>query len=209
MIIAGMFKRRASGGPPIGSLTTWDDAFKSAGAVIAASGTELRQVSSAVSYQSSRSIKPLSGLVYFSGRCETSTANNSGFGVADATAPLTTAGQYLGSSVGIGLWYEGRVYANGSSGASVGVLPSNTDIEVAVRVATRQVWIRRTGQPWIGGGDPAAGTSPTGTVAGSGALYIAGTIDARTGASALIRLPADASGVTGVAPAGFTVGVPA
>lgn len=196
----------ASGGT---ALTAWNPGYLSPSATVAAANTELRAATTAT-YANSRSLSPLSGDVYFSARCEKGLAANYGFGITDAAVSLTSAGRYTGDQNSIGLWYEGRVYMGGTSIHMPGALTASVDIEVAVRVASRRIWLRRSGGAWIGGGDPAANTTPTGTLGGTGALYIAGSLDPRAGgtANALIRLPTNPVGVTGVAPAGFTVGVP-
>lgn len=197
-----------AGGGIAPTLTAWNPAYLSPSASMAASNTELRAATTAT-YANSRSLSVLSGDVYFSARCEKGSSNNYGFGITDAAVSLTSAGRYTGDQNSIGLWQEGRVYMGGASIHTITALPVSAYLEVAVRVSSRRVWIRQSGGAWIGGGDPAANTTPTGTLGGTGALYIAGSLDPRTGgtANALIRLPTNPGDVTGAAPTGFTVGV--
>lgn len=197
-----------AGGGIAPTLTAWNPAYLSPSASMAASNTELRAATTA-NYANSRSLSVLSGDVYFSARCEKGSSNNFGFGVADAGVNLTASGSYVGAGASIGIWQEGRIYAGGGTLVSGLTVPAMQDIEVAVRTSTRRVWIRQTGGAWIGGGDPAANTTPTYTLGGTGAIYVAGSLDPMTRgtANALIRLPTNPVGVTGVAPAGFTVGV--
>ena len=198
----------AGGGGVVPMLTTWNPGYLSPAAAVAASNTELHASSSAT-YANSRSLSILSGDVYFSARCERGSSKNFGFGVADASVNLTASGSYVGGGASIGLWQEGRIYAGGSALVSGLAVATMQDIEIAVRTSSRRVWIRRTGSAWIGGGDPVANTTPTYTLGGTGVIHVAGSLDARTGgtANALIRLPTNPVNVTGVAPAGFTVGV--
>lgn len=199
----------AGGGGVAPMLTTWNPGYLSPSAAVAASNTELRAATTA-NYANSRSLSVLSGDVYFSARCEKGSSNNFGFGVADAGVNLTASGSYVGLGASIGIWQEGRIYMGGTSIHVPGALAASVGIEVAVRVASRRIWLRQSGGTWIGGGDPAANTTPTGTLGGTGALYIAGSLDSKAAgtANALIRLPTNPVGVTGSAPAGFTVGVP-
>src|SRR5690606_40533481 len=81
-----------------------------------------------------------------------------------ARAPTATATRSLHgalpiSSSSVGVYAEnGNIYSGGSVIGSVGSLASPDDIQIAVRVATRRIWIRQAGGAWVGGGDPAADT---------------------------------------------------
>lgn len=80
----------------------------------------------------------------------------------DATA-IASSNQWSG---------QGRFNnALGGSG-SVGGFVVNDVICFAVRVGDARVWVRKNGNAWAGGGDPAADTTPHKTLAGSGALHL-------------------------------------
>ena len=57
----------------------------------------------------------------------------------------------------------------GGSGNIGGFIASSV-ICVAVDTASRKVWIRKNGDAWAGGGDPATGATPYKTLTGSGAI---------------------------------------
>lgn len=186
-------------------LTPWDAHYLSG---VAALGEDDRLLGATgtTPYANSRSLVPLSGLVYFSAECVKNGSNNWGFGVADEAVVLSSGGNYVGAGNSVGLWYEGRVYQGGASTHTASGI--NGVVEGAVNVYTRAVWLRNgEASGYIGGGDPEAGTSPTGVLGGTGALYLAGSIDPSGMATGFIRLPDTAQDVSGTAPGSFKVGV--
>lgn len=82
-----------------------------------------------------------------------------GFGTDDGSI-------YIGSASGAGLWDNGKISANGSVVRSTTPLPTNTPITIsfAYDSATKKMWISNHTGAWIGGGDPATGTSPSVTL---------------------------------------------
>src|SRR5690606_25453812 len=84
--------------------------------------------------------------------------------------------------------------------------PADSEAQIAVRVASRRYWMRINGGAWIGGGDPASDTTPTGILPGTGAIYIAASIDSRGTPDGTVQLPATPADVTGVVPPGFIAG---
>lgn len=161
-------------------------------------------------YGSTRSAKSIAGLCYLSAQVYRSDAGNeTAFGIADATVDTTDNTLRLGdTTASVALWTaDGNVYTNGSSVGNAGSFAADDfwDVEVAVRVSTRKVWVRQSGGAWVGGGDPAADTSPTATLTGAGALYVVGSIDQAPTVTFPIevRLATTADDTTGTAPVGF------
>lgn len=159
--------------------------------------------------QTVRSTNACVGKTYF--EMDLTTLNSSGAslgaGVADASTSLST---YAGSTTsGVELWLpSGGVYFNGAvviTGTSHG--NGTYRYGYAVDVPTRKIWILDvTTGAWVGGGDPTLGTSPTVTLAGTGALFAACTpfSNSPTQAITLISNPAS---MTGTIPSGFTAGL--
>ena len=126
-------------------------------------------------------------------------------GVADASASLSS---YVGSATtSTGVWQpNGNVYGGGAVVGNAGTNASATRrYYVAVKASTREVWVCLDGGAWVGGGDPAAGTSPTYTLGGSGDVYAAATASYLVGA--YVDLVSDPANFVGSAPAGFTPGL--
>lgn len=200
-----MAAQRVSGG--VVASVTWDPATKTAATVLSMSNIRASTTSgTSGNYASARSTKAVQGLGYFSAAV---TPNGSGdvvgLGIADAAFALATTTRWVGDGTNsVGIWGPATTgYFNGASlGASLG---NGSLLEIAVRAATRRVWIRANGGAWNGGGNPAADTSPTAVITGSGALYLVTSID-RSGASSdrFINIAPDAASTTGAVPAGFT-----
>lgn len=76
-------------------------------------------------------------------------------------------------------------------------------VKGALNFSTNQAWLGLVGGAWVGGGDPAAGTSPTLSLP-AGTYYIAscsgGTSDPTTWA---VRIRTGAAQFTGTVPSGF------
>lgn len=160
------------------------------------------------SFVSARARKPCDGLCYFSFNVAANTGSGEelAVGVNDASSNFTDPEFYTGmNTLGASAWpWAGNVYFNNAKIGTVGSLSSGS-IEVAVNTANRRVWLRKNGGAWLGGGDPAAGTNPTATLTGSGAIYPAANIyvpGATTGRN--VTLHTTAAETTGVVPAGFT-----
>ena len=189
----------------------WDSTNKSEWAVLAADDTELRNIlGPSDNYANARSVRPLAGKCYFSARVRTPYGGATvGLGVADGAWSPASSANWIGnaaSNVAVAAWFmNGNVYTNGSI---IGNLGSSSDaqIQIAVDVSTRKVWVRRDGGAWLGGGDPAAGTSPTLTLPGSGDIYVAATLSANSSPNTnfYAKLARNASEVTGTVPSGFT-----
>jgi hypothetical protein len=107
---------------------------------------------------------------------------------------------------------HGAVYASAGNQyfgnirvATAGGVITLGSVQIAVRVATRRVWVRRDGNAWQGGGDPAADTNPSFTLSGTGAIYAVATLTkAGWTPSRYVEIHPDAASTTGVVPSGFT-----
>jgi hypothetical protein len=160
-------------------------------------------------YANARALKPCAGLCYFSMSVDWNGSGSvAGAGVADETSDLRNSNNYPGyDNMGVEVGCpNGSMFHNAGS---VGTLPGTitndpVNIEFAVDVSTRKVWIRQNGQAWAGGGDPAAGTSPTVTLSGSGAIYPVGWISTSGPSGRQVALHVDAGSTTGTPPSGFT-----
>lgn len=77
------------------------------------------------------------------------------------------------SSAGYRIMYRGggSLWADGTNFSSGSGLSNGDKVCFAVDLDTRKCWMRVNGGAWIGGGDPAAGTTPTRTLGGTDALY--------------------------------------
>lgn len=188
------------------ALTAWDASRLSPLGALSESAYVLGAGGSG-QYANCRSLSPLTGLVYFSARATRGLGNNWGVGLIDETV-VAGNGAWVGGGQSAGVWYEGRVYQTGAVLHYIGALSAASDVQIAVRSASRRYWMRVNGGAWIGGGDPVADTLPTGTLPGTAAIYIAGSVDSRGGTDGTIRLPTTSAGITGTVPAGFSSGVP-
>lgn len=104
------------------------------------------------------------------------------------------------------------VYQNGSGTTVTGAdttLDPFCRFGIAVDASTRNVWIRQVwpggASAWVGGGNPATGTTPTKTIGGSSPIYPAvSTTEAAPGYCTILTNPAS---WYSTAPSGFTAGV--
>lgn len=184
---------------------TWNPSDKSS--VITLSGGNLIAAGSGA-YGLARSTNPLSGKVYFE-LVYSHASNGTGgggrddaAGVCDASLNVTT-GQAYTSNQALEVWIaDGTCWTNG---ASVGFLSaSSTTVRVAVDVPGRKVWVAPgTTTSWVLGGDPAAGTTPTATLSGSGSLY---AFAEPFGNSVTVSLVAIAANMLNSPPSGFIAG---
>lgn len=199
----------SGGGGVTPSGVTWDPGHTSPVAVLSLGNLRLTADTGATgTYASTRSTAPIMGLCYVSGTVRTTGGGaTAAYGLADATIDLTDASRWAGeTSASVGVYAQnGNIYSGGSLIGSVGALSSPDDIQIAVRVATRRIWIRQAGGAWVGGGDPAEDTSPTLTLGGSGDIYVAATVNkASATPDRYSQLHPDAGSTTGAVPSGFT-----
>lgn len=125
-----------------------------------------------------------SGKFYAELRCVgyTSAVGATGCGLHSGTGALTN---YIGQDVnGWASFATGsgapnrNTYHNAVLANSIvnGVNPTGTNVRLAVDLDAGKLWLSYYGSStWIGGGDPAAGTSPTFTFSPSGTYYLAYT----------------------------------
>lgn len=128
----------------------------------------------------------------YSGKCYHSfsvtygaTGSILGVGAVNGTQSLTSDAYWMGANNASGAAWgpTDSSYANGTSVGpgfnESGSIPFTVDYDIAVDTATRRVWIRKSGGSWIGGGNPAAGTTPTFTApSATSGLFFAGTFTA-------------------------------
>lgn len=125
------------------------------------------------------------------------------FGVCSAAYTMAT---YLGQTTnGFGIQGAGasgviRTFLAGSAVDHTGLVTTGQRVKAAVDIAAGKGWLAKVGSAWIGGGDPAAGTSPTFTFTPGTTMYFAGSAY-NAGAGSLTRV----GGVyTDAVPSGFT-----
>lgn len=198
----------AGSGSTVTELTAFDPLAKSPAATLTNLDRRLT-ANSAVQYATARSVSAASGLVYFSASASRGGGDNWGVGISDVTMSTTTNSSWVGMGNSAGIWREGRVYQSGASIHIAGAAyPDNSEVQIALIVATRRYWMRVNGGTWVGGGDPVTNTTPTGTLPGTGAIHICASLDARGTPNGTVTLPATPALVTGAVPAGFTAGIP-
>lgn len=100
------------------------------------------------------------------------------FGVCTASHTLTN---YCGSAAG-GWSIQGkgstgviRTFLAGVATNRTGTIAIGGRAKIAIDIDAGQGWMAGVGLAWIGGGDPAAGTSPTFTFTAGTTLYFAGS----------------------------------
>jgi len=183
---------------------SWNPAHKSPRAVLFTADRQLGNGTAAGSYANVRTLLPLRGLCYVSSTLPNVLGGDVlGFGIIDETESLIVSDHYVGGGMGsVALWApNGTVYYGGSVLGNAG---GTGDAQIAVRVATRRVWVRRNGGGWVGGGNPAADTSPTAILPGSGRLYAAASMDAAVPTATRMTLGHIAAATSGAVPTGFT-----
>ena len=199
----GMMSLDAGGGSGI----TFNPAQVSAPSVLSVGNLRLTaNTGAAGDYANTRATRAVTGNCYFSAEVANFTSEDAGFGIAAESWTLSAAALFVGGGGESAGMYStsGNVYASGFRGSG-GTLGSVDSVQVAVRTASRRVWIRRNGGAWQGGGDPVADTTPTATIGGTGALFPAASLT-RAGAtpSRYVQLHPDAASTTGAVPVGFT-----
>jgi hypothetical protein len=109
-------------------------------------------------------IQPNSGKWYFevSGFVSGSNYSAAGFRAVGNIGSGEYAGSSAGSYGGVQTSINLVAYSGGSAGGSIsGTFSINTPIQVAVDFDAGKVWFGSLNGTWIGGGNPASGTSPT------------------------------------------------
>lgn len=202
----GLISAPAGGGG--GGGQTWNPSHKSSIAVLSSGDLRLTSLTSGGTYGVTRGTRACVGLCYFSMLVGfTASGSVCGGGVADATTDLTLTTNYPGidnKSITAGS-PNGSITFNNTNVGSAGSLANPDNIEVAVRVSTRRVWIRQNGGSWVGGGDPAADTTPTATLTGTGDIFPAAWVASlATSASRYVEINPTAGTTTGTVPSGFT-----
>lgn len=138
---------------------------------------------------------------------------STGAGLHIGTASLSA---YVGGdSNGWGTWGAGsggdsRMTFHSASSANTTTVAANAGGEacrIAVDIDAGKLWLSYFGgTAWIGGGDPAAGTSPTFTFTAGSSCYLAATPRSSSGGASCTKLALVApSSWANAAPAGFGV----
>lgn len=164
--------------------------------------------SSSGTYANCKSLARVVGNVYFSASASRNGSANWGVGICDVTLGSTNA-NWAGSGNSAAIWQEGRVYQSGSATHNMTALPVSAQVQIAVVSSNRRYWIRVNGGAWVGGGNPETNTLPTGTLPGSGDIFICASIDSTGSPTGTIQLPSSAANVTGTVPVGFSTGLQA
>ena len=178
----------------------WNSSDK--GAAVILSDSDLTASSTTVSWQSVRTLGGAmsSGKWYDEIILGSIGAYSCIFGVCTAGYSM---GTYVGSTTG-GWGVQGKgsggalrvfrqgLYTDYGSGVS-----SGARMKIAIDIDAGKGWVGVVGSSWIGGGDPAAGTSPTFTFTGGTTLYLAGSV--YTGSGTITRV----SSYLDIVPSGF------
>lgn len=198
---------------PTPAWATWNPSHKTPAASLTNGDKRLNSVGGDT-HASTRSTGIISGNRYFAIRVSTDASGGvAAGGVSDESksfdGPQGSDG-WTGSGASIGYWGPTwGVRHNGGLVHSQAYSHNPQIIEIAVRAGTRRVWIRRNGAAWIGGGDPAADTTPTVTLSGTGAIYASATVVVSgAGSGRWAELLSDPAEITGTPPSGFTAGLP-
>lgn len=146
---------------------TWNPSDKAAS--ISLSGGNLIATGTTFGGDLLRATKFITGKMYYEGSFVPN-ADGVGFGLAPASDSLN---QWVGGANGYGHFLPSNDVYNLGGVLWAGATRSVSPVTVGIAVDGIKVWIRVTGQPgWEGGGDPAAGTSPTFTMlAGTAGTY--------------------------------------
>jgi hypothetical protein len=187
-----------SGVPPV-SYTTLNPADKSV--LVALSGGDLVASALSASAGFARSVKAITAPSYFEGvfTAGSGTGASHAIGVVKSTATLSSSMGYS-TADGWSIWGP----SEGARSGGVTAFPTPAVIGDVVGVAcdpsAGKIWLRINGAAWLGGGNPAAGTSPT----FSG---LTGTLHAGAcpwGAGHVITMRFDPASFSDPAPSGFS-----
>lgn len=192
---------RGGGGGGSGTAIKWNSADK--GAAVNLTDSDLTASSTAASWQSVRTL----GGAMSSGKWYDEVILGS-IGVYSCIFGVCTIGYSMGtyvgsSSGGWSLHAKGsggnlRVFRQGSYQDYGSGVSSSARVKMAVDIDNGKGWLAVVGASWIGGGDPAAGTSPTFTFTASTTLYVAGSV--YSGNGTITRV----SSYTDTVPSGFS-----
>jgi hypothetical protein len=119
-------------------------------------------------------------------------------GITNASGPLNN---YLGSDANSFSWQnQGSTYGSAAT-PKTGISYAVGDVVgLAIDVPNKRAWVRVNGGAWAGGGDPAAGTTPT-VWSFSGSVYVAATVQ---NARSSIVVNSGAAPFAYTAPSGFS-----
>lgn len=137
-------------------------------------------------YRTARASRVLTGKRYV--ECM---VNGTGSGAQDAFGLLEESSSgttWIGAQASsCGLYTNGATVYKGGSVIATGTptSPAARRVKMAFDASNGYLWLGFTGGGWVGGGDPAAGTSPT-TIMAAG-TYRAGATIGGTGATAIIN----------------------
>jgi len=202
---------------------TWNPSDKNAQAALSSGNTVMTSTSTTSSKTAAaRSTLPITQKTRL--QATLTTAAGAGlslsFGLSDAAVAMNDSFDTGGVSNTAGIYTNAggaaaRVYENVSNRlwAADAVLSAMTSttitVDFLVDPATRKCWIRPAGgSTYIGGGDPVAGTTPTFTLGGTGAIYACCADDQGAVVSGKnVLFNGDPSGYSGSAVSGYTDGL--
>ena len=213
MSVSGPFAT-AIAGPVAGTITDpgigggggggyWNPATQGALIVLSNGDRDSTNASGTVDWNSGRGLTGHStGKWYAEEEMTINTASSGMFGVGTIAGLLNT---YLGTdsaSFGIQNDTSSTVYGNGGYAASSITPPAFGErAMVAYDAATGGIWLGALGT-WAGGGDPAAGTSPTFTISPGTQLYLMHAKARSSQAGMLANMPGEN---THSIPSGFSM----
>ncbi|HTK01943.1 MAG TPA: hypothetical protein VL522_20110, partial [Bordetella sp.] len=193
---------------PIAGYSTWDNMTVPAGGTLSVDLATLSATNGTTGSVFSNA--PIAGKCYFEAQITTPGGlDGAEAGVAGATFDrrVYRMGEGSNNSVGVAV-ASGTVKGNGTVIGTIdaGALANSMRLRFAVDEATRTVWIGAVGQTgWVGGGNPATGTTPTYTMPGTARMFPGGSTN--TGATASVKHITDPALFTGAVPAGFSSGL--
>lgn len=213
-----------SGPPPPPAWATWDPDRANALCILSNGNTRLARTTSGSGWAVAISTAALTGKVYFEIEFDITDGGAADIGgAALAMGAGTTGTTFVGSTqAGTGAYPRQFDWLNywDSSVSPYNVINHNQERDplyrfgIAVDADTRDVWIQYitgtgAGTGWLGGGDPAAGTTPTRTLSGADPIYAAAGMSASSvSGTPYADLVADPAAFLMSAPAGFTAGIP-
>jgi len=160
--------------------TTWDPSAK--GANITLSGSNLVATSTSTASSSTHGTGGYIGssalLLYYEATATTvqGVGNSWGAGISSNGSGLA---QYLGqSSIGTGLYQNGKVFNNALAGTTIFTFASGAVIGIAVNFTAQKLWFTINGTTWnnaaIGSQNPATNTGGITTIANNNPFIVSG-----------------------------------